>query len=269
MQGRQSPETRNLELRTWNFPWRVQWGPTLRMILLLALGAMLVVKTTTGGVLLYVNGLYVGLIFVAGVAMVAIGYVAGLEWLVRRDTRLSRHLAFGDGDHAHATGRAEAVGFALLAVPLLLGLLVPARPLGASALDGRGDVGATSGRLRSIEALGEDSARWTLLDWTAALAQTPDPRTLAGRPVSLVGFVSRAGAEEFTLSRFIVVCCVADGNAVSLPVRGGGGEGAFARDQWVRVSGTLAFTAGGKPEAYIAAAQAERVPQPGQPYLYP
>jgi len=265
----QQPTTPNAELTTRNpHPggWRVQWGPTLRMVLLLALGAMLVVKAVTGGLLLYVNGLYVGLILAAGLATVAIGYVAGLAWLVRRDARPARHLAFGEGDHAHATGRVEAVGFALLAVPLLVGLLVPARPLGASALDGRGDAAPASGSLRSLEALGDDSARYTLLDWRAALSQTADPRTLSGRPVSVVGFVSRAGEDDFTLSRFVVVCCVADGSAVSLPVRGGG---SFGRDAWVRVNGTLAFTGGSKPEPYIAATTAEAVPQPGQPYLYP
>jgi len=246
--------------------WRVQWGPTLRMVLLLAFGAMLVVKVLSGGVLLYVNGLYVGLILVTGLGMVAMGYVAGVEWVARRDVRPTRHLQFNDGDHRHATRRAEAVGFAFLAVPLIVGLLVPARPLGAAALEGRGDESASSTRLRSIGALGTDSSRWTLLDWATALNQMPDPRTLAGRPVSLVGFVSRSGEDEFTLSRFVVVCCTADGNAVSLPVRGGG---SFGRDTWVRVSGSLALGTGGKPEPYIAAVTVEVVPQPGQPYLYP
>lgn len=265
MHNDHAPITRNS--RPQGGGWRVQWGPTLRMVLLLALGAMLTVKAVTGGVLLYVNGLYTGLIFAAGVATVVIGYVAGLDWLARRDARPTRHLHLGEGDHAHATGRAEAVAFALLAVPLLLGLLVPARPLGAAALDGRGeDASAASGQLRSLTALSADSSRWTLLDWAAALAQTPDPRTLSGKPVSLVGFVSRAGEGEFVLSRFVVVCCVADGNAVSLPVRGGG---AYGRDAWVRVTGTLAFTPGGKAEPYIAATAAEPVPVPGQPYLYP
>jgi len=79
------------------------------MVLMLALGAMLVVKVASGGVLLYVNGVYTRLILAAGLGMLIIGYVAGLEWLVRRDTRPVRHLHFGE-EHHHATGRVEALG---------------------------------------------------------------------------------------------------------------------------------------------------------------
>ena len=251
--------------------WRIMWGPTLRMVLMLALGAMLVVKVASGGVLLYVNGVYTRLILAAGLGLLIIGYVAGLEWLVRRNTRPVRHLHFGE-EHRHATGRVEALGYALLVVPLLLGLLVPARPLGAAALQARGnDTGTASGKLRTLGELGDDTMRWTLLDWTAALAQTPDARTLAGKPVSLIGFVAGGGGEtgsgDFTIARFVIVCCTADGNAVTLPVRGAAMP---PRDTWVQVTGTLAIeTPAGKPAPYIAANHVETVQRPGQPYLYP
>jgi len=245
------------------------------MVLMLALGAMLVVKVFSGSVLLYVNGVYTGLIFAAGLGLLIVGYVAGLEWIVRRDAPPTRHLHFGggggdgDGEHVHATGRIEALGYVLLAVPLLLGLLVPARPLGAAALQARGgDTGAASGKLRTLGELGDDTTRWTLLDWTAALAQTPDARTLAGKPVSFVGFVAGdAPGGGFTVARFVIVCCTADGNAVTLPVRGGETP---PRDTWVQVTGLLATDmAAGKPAPYIAASQIAVVQRPAQPYLYP
>jgi len=249
--------------------WRLQWVPTLRMVLMLALGAMLVVKVFSGSVLLYVNGVYTRLIFAAGLGLLIVGYVAGLEWIVRRDARPARHLHFGDGEHVHATGRVEALGYALLAVPLLLGLLVPARPLGSAALQARGgNAGAASSKLRTLGELGDDTTRWTLLDWTAALAQTPDVRTLAGKPVSFVGFVAGdAPGGGFTVARFVIVCCTADGNAVTLPVRGGDIP---LRDTWVQVTGSLETDmAAGKPTPYIAASQVTTVQRPAQPYLYP
>lgn len=248
--------------------WRIIWGPMLRMTLMLALGSMLVVKVASGGVLLYVNGVYTRLIFAAGIGLLIIGYVAGLGWLVRRDTRPMRHLHLG-AEHTHATGRIEALGYALLVVPLLLGLLVPARPLGAAALQARGDNAATaSGKLRTLGELGDDTTRWTLLDWTAALAQTPDTRTFAGKPVSLVGFVAgEAGDGGFTIARFVIVCCTADGNAVTLPVHGAAMP---PRDTWLHVTGTLAVATGAQKTApYIVADQVEIVQRPGQPYLYP
>ncbi len=251
--------------------WHVRWGPTLQMALLIGLGAMLVVKVTTGRILLYVNGVYTRLILAAGIAFIVLGYIAGLRWLAQRGDTGHRDT---DDDHVHATGRIEALGYALLAVPLLLGLLVPAHPLGSSAVASRSNSAGgpnANSRLKAISQLDTVSDRWTLLDWTAAIAQTPDARTLVGKPVSLVGFVAEGnsglGAGYLTVARFVIVCCVADGNAVTLPVKW---EPSLKRDTWVRITGTLATgMVDGKAAPYIAAAGVETVPQPSQPYLYP
>lgn len=252
----------------------IAWGPTVRMVLLIALGAMLTVKVARGGVLYYVNGVYTRLILASGLALLILGYIAGLRWIARADRRPARHL-HADGEHAHATGRIEAAGYAMLAVPLLFGLLVPARPLGSAALDARSNGGGQavpSTRLKSLTELGSDSARWTLLDWNAAITQTTDARTLAGKPVSLTGFAAPGdgglGAGYFTVARFVIVCCVADGNAVTLPVKW---QGSLPpRDTWLSVQGTLAMgAANGKSAPYIAATSIQTIPQPSQPYLYP
>lgn len=252
--------------------WCVQWGPTVQMVLLIALGAMLVVKVATGRILLYVNGIYTHLILAAGIAFIVLGYIAGLRWMVRRAGAARRD---DHDDHDHATGRIEAVGYAILAIPLLLGLLVPAHPLGASAVASRSNGTANganvNGRLKSLGELGDNSDRWTLLDWTAAIAQTANARTLVGKPVHLIGFVAQGdsglGAGYVTIARFVIVCCVADGNAVTLPVKW---EPPLKRDTWVQITGTLATsTVDGKMAPYIAATAVESIPQPSQPYLYP
>lgn len=250
---------------------RVQWGPTLQMVLLIGLGAMLVVKVATGRILLYVNGVYTRLILAAGIAFIVLGYIAGLRWITQRRDAAHDH---AHDDHAHATGRIEALGYAMLTIPLLLGLLIPAHPLGSSAVASRSN-GASgvnvNTRLKALSELGSASDRWTLLDWTAAITQTPDVHTLAGKPVNLVGFVAEGdsgfGSGYITIARFVIVCCVADGNAVTLPVKW---ETPLKRGTWVHVTGTLATgTVEGKVAPYIAATGVESVPQPGQPYLYP
>ncbi len=252
--------------------WHIQWGPTLRMVLLIGLGAMLVVKVATGRILLYVNGVYTRLILAAGIGFIVLGYIAGLRWLAARGDAAHSHDHDG---HAHATGRIEALGYAMLAIPLLLGLLVPAHPLGSSAVASRSN-GTTSGasasgRLKTLGELGDNSDRWTLLDWTAAIAQTPDARALSGKPVNLIGFIAQGdsgfGPGYLTVARFVIVCCVADGNAVTLPVHW---DTSPPRDTWVQVSGTLATgPVGGKATPYIAATALQAIPQPSQPYLYP
>ncbi len=175
----------------------------------------------------------------------------------------------------HATGRIEALGYAMLAIPLLLGLLIPAHPLGSSAVASRSN-GTNGGanvnsRLKAIGELDAASDRWTLtrLDCRDhANARCAHARRQAGR---LVGFVAQGdsgfGAGYFTVARFVIVCCVADGNAVTLPVKW---EQPLKRDTWVQITGTLATgTVEGKAAPYIAATAVESIPQPSQPYLYP
>lgn len=248
----------------------VQWRTLIRVSLLVALGGMLVVKTARGGLLLYVNGVYVHLILAAGVVMIALGYLAGLHWL---GTGESSHRHHRQAGHTHVTGRMEIFGYAVLTIPLLFGLLVPARPLGTAALSAQTNASGQAvptGRLKTLGQLNDDSSRWTLLDWNAALTGTREVQTLTGKPVSLVGFAASGDGGlggYFTVARFVVICCTADGNAITLPVHW---SPIPARDTWMQITGTLAVeSVGGKPVPYIAATKVAPVPQPGQPYLYP
>lgn len=160
--------------------------------------------------------------------------------------------------------------YLLLATPLLLGTLVPARPLGADTLAGRGvelnSVG-TSGRAAS---LGGDTARWNLLDWSTALTVRGDE--LAGSPADVVGFVfhdEALGPDAFYVVRYVVTCCAADGAGVGLPVQWAGGA-ALAENSWVRVRGSIAgATLAGADQPALVAEAVEPVEQPENPYLYP
>jgi uncharacterized membrane protein YcgQ (UPF0703/DUF1980 family) len=65
-----------------------------------------------------------------------------------------------------------------------------------------------------------------------------DPgQSLAGVRVRLVGFVAPAdGADGYRLTRFVIFCCAADGEALQAVVRGD--RTPRARDQWLEVEGT-------------------------------
>lgn len=160
--------------------------------------------------------------------------------------------------------------YLLLATPLLLGVLVPARPLGADTLAGRGaelNSVADTGR---AEQLTRDSSTWNLLDWGTALSVRGDE--LVGQPADVIGFVfhdAELGADAFYAVRYVVTCCAADGAGVGLPVVWAGG-GALPENSWVRVRGTIdRATLGGVEQPVLRAAAVEPVPQPENPYLYP
>lgn len=158
----------------------------------------------------------------------------------------------------------------LLGLPLILGTMVPAQPLGASSLAGRAlnAPAAISGDWQPPHA--GDSRNWTLLDWSFAQLTMPDD--IAGKPVDVVGFVYQEadfGPDMFYTARYVVTCCAADGAAVGLPVVWEGG-GALLPDTWVRVQGVIGSASiAGVEQPAILAGNVEPIPQPESPYLYP
>lgn len=160
--------------------------------------------------------------------------------------------------------------YLLLAVPLLFGTLVPARPLGADTLAGRGvELNSVAPAGRELR-LGDDTTRWNLLDWSSAL--TMRGPELDGSPIDVVGFVFQEpalGADAFYVVRYVVTCCAADGAGVGLPVQWPAGQ-ALPADSWVRVRGTIVTASlAGAEQPAIKAESVEPVPQPESPYLYP
>lgn len=158
----------------------------------------------------------------------------------------------------------------LLAVPLLLGVLVPAQPLGADTLASRsGELNAVapSGRAASLSG---DTSRWNLLDWSTAL--TVRGSELEGSPADVVGFVfhdAELGPDTFYVVRYVVTCCAADGAGVGLPVQWAGGAD-LPENSWVRVRGSIAGAKlAGVEQPALRAETVEPVSQPENPYLYP
>jgi putative membrane protein len=188
--------------------------------------------------------------------------IAGLVLLLMAVVRLRS--AFTEG------GVRPGWGYLLLATPLLLGVLIPARPLGADTLATRGtelNAVAEGGRMAR---LADDTSSWNLLDWGTALSVRGEE--LAGSPADVVGFVfhdDTLGADSFYAVRYVVTCCAADGAGVGLPVLWDGGGGLPA-DSWVRVRGKIEqATVGGYEQLALRAESVEPVPEPENPYLYP
>lgn len=160
--------------------------------------------------------------------------------------------------------------YLLLAVPLLFGVLVPARPLGADTLAGRGlelNLVAEGGRSATLSS---DTTTWNLLDWGTTLSMRGED--LYASPADVLGFVfldERLGPDAFYVVRFVVTCCAADGAAVGLPVIWPDGA-SLTVNSWVRVQGSVdeAILAEVRQPA-LHATSVEPVPQPASPYLYP
>src|SRR5439155_19337874 len=126
----------------------------------------------------------------------------------------------------------------ILAAPLVFGLLVSPRPLGASAVGG--DLTPNAPADSSVAA-GSNSLDWTVVDWLRVFYYSGNPDRLNGREADVIGFVYRRDGDpkgQFMVARFVMSCCSADAQAVGMPVEWSGADD-LPLDRWIRVRGRV------------------------------
>ena len=272
---------------------RVQMA--LKAMLLFGLGIFLLTRITSGALNFYISDRFGWLTILAVLGLFVVGgsyyYLFGRRQGPRMESAATKfrdaeqtpagddghgHPSHSDHQHGHVLGW---VGFVIISLPILLGLLVPPRPLGVAALQTREiSVGGVDSVLPAAvrSTLLKASSERTILDWVLAFheGQWPAETDIA----DVTGFVyhdDNADGRQFTVTRFVVGCCAADAMAVGLPVsvdaaRASGQPSVdeLEEGQWVRVVGRFAAAAGNALPVLVAE-QLDSVPEPSQPYLYP
>ncbi len=230
--------------------------------LLIGLGLYFVVNIVSGNLTNYINVRFSWLSYVAAVLFLLIGGFSALNLLNQRRAEHDHH-----HDHDHDHGAISWATLIVIAVPLVLGTLIPSRPLGAESVDG--NVSITAASVDNMVLSIEPSKR-NVLDWLRVFNATEDYATLNGQPADVIGFVyvePTFGENQFMVARFTVSCCVADASAIGIPVQW---PEAVEQGQWVRVTGVMETGDFRGDAAPILHAQAvEVVEQPEHPYLYP
>lgn len=240
----------------------------IKALLLVGMGLFLYSRLSNGTLYFYINQRFAGLTLLAviGLLIVGVSYQFG-------DPEDHSHHGHGP-NHDHENEHSLSwTGVAILLAPILLGVLVTPRPLGASAMANR-EVGFESRSAMPAavaEAAEKSSIERNILDWLYAF-QRDGEDAYNGEPVNVTGFVFKSedfAADEFSLTRYIVSCCAADASYVSMVVRGDG-VAPLQSDDWVQVQGQLEMsTFNGEPRIVIIPESIESVPIPPQPYLYP
>lgn len=249
---------------------------TLQALILAALGAFLLEKIWSGTLFWYISNRFLLLTLLA-----ALGFLVLAQTILpkRKPATASEadhdHTEGDPHDHNHNHEGGQPVwGLVIVALPMLLGLIVPAKPLGASAIANKGvntsaPVVAASSQSTSLNLAPEDR---NILDWIRLYSNSADTTTLKGQPADVIGFVyqdSRLGEGQFLVGRFTISCCVADALAIGMAVRWPEAQ-ALPANSWVRVKGPVeAATIDGQHMPLIVAETIESVPEPSQPYLYP
>lgn len=234
-----------------------------KALLLILLAIFFAQKYVSGKLYFYIAPRFSWL---AVLSMALLIILAGAYRLVGRTS--DDHLSH----QSHTSNSASVITLAILAIPLLLGTLVPSQPLGASAVSSRG-VSTVLSFAADREAGGMTApSQRTVLDWVRVMSETVDPDALNGQAADIVGFVYRDvrfATDQFMVGRFAITCCVADALAIGVVATTADAQ-EYTQDTWVRVHGV--FQKGeidGQSIPVLYVTEIERVQQPEQPYLYP
>ncbi len=164
--------------------------------------------------------------------------------------------------HEHPVGP----GPWLLVLPVLVLTLVIPPPLGADAVGRVGVAALRAGDLYPplppgpVELDIGDAVNRVVGDGSGSLA---------GREVTLTGFVVRHGAET-VLARMTITCCAADARPFAVRLVGGDVPD-LAPDTWLRVRGSIqpgSATQANRYRPAVTVRDAEVVPAPADPYEY-
>jgi putative membrane protein len=262
-----------------------QW---IQSLILLFLGLYFLDNMLSGRIYFYINERFGWLSWIATGIFLILGIV-GVEELLRE--RRTEQVAHEHHDHEHEHDHEHALAnaheghnhgqapswpvLAVLALPLLLGLTVPAKPLGASAI-GTSGVSTSFSAIQgagSTTQLSIASTDRNVLDWVRAFNSTSNVEEFNGQQADLIGFVYRDvrladNSGMFMIAPFTVSCCVADASAIGVFAQADDAA-KLPQDGWVHVKGSFKVQdLEGERTPILVAQSVEPTTQPEHPYLY-
>ena len=232
-------------------------GTWVKVAVMGATGGYLLFVLLSGNASSYINLAYAPLTYLAAALLLFLAAVSVWDGL---------RSVFSGHDFDHVPW--IAVG--ILAIPVLLGVLVPSKPLGAADASGRLNTGV--GQSPGEVSLPSDTLEWNVLDWVTAFNTADDPSELNGLSAQVDAFVKHSDdypPDHFMGIRLFISCCVVDGQFAGVPVQWQGSSD-IPTDAWVRVTGEIKVGEFLGESMPIIVAKAVEVSDedPDQPYLY-
>nr|WP_088974509.1 TIGR03943 family protein [Micromonospora coxensis] len=232
-------------------------------VIMLLFGGTIVKVSLTGVYLRYVKEGLRPFLVVAGLILVAAAVMTlWHEW--RKPSASKQH------DHGHDDGHGHAhepwVGW-LMMLPALALLLMAPPALGSYAAGQAGTISASE--ISDAPPLPPgDVVPLSLLEY-ASRSLYDGGKSLAGRKVRLVGFITPGADGKPMLARIIMSCCAADGRPIKVGLAGD--VPSAAPDTWVEVVGRYTATTSKDPVndadiPYLEVASWTQTATPEKPY---
>ncbi len=237
----------------------------VKALLMIGLGVYLAYNIASGSITNYVNERFAWLSYVASALFLLIGGFS--VWHLLRE---HGHDHDDEHNHDHVHEPISWRVLAILAVPLVLGTLIPSKPLGAEAVSGSINL-SSAATVGTSEGFNVPPEQRNVLDWLRAFNNADYP-SFDGQTANVIGFVYTEPSfaqNQFMVARFAISCCVADATAIGLPVSWANAAD-LTQGEWIEVKGTFKVDDfGGDQMPIIQAASVDQVAQPEHPYLYP
>jgi putative membrane protein len=248
-----------------------------QFILFIGLGLFLFSRLWNGTLSFYIHPRFNILTVLTAVGLIIVGIVYALHnWQTTLTGEHDHDEQDLLHDHTHDHNHTLSwVGLTILALPIILGVLVEPRPLGANALENRevdlGKIASAQAPEGSNLSVIATAGERNILDWLYLFQRSTNLTEFNGEPAHVIGFVyqnEQFGAEEFMVSRFTVSCCAADATPIGLIVQWPDTPNLVA-DEWVEVEGKLQVgTFDGHEMPILIAEKVTITEPPAQPYLF-
>jgi len=238
---------------------------------LIGLGIFLIDKIASGRLIWYIHPRFVPLTFLAVAGLLGIGWTVFQEG--RRTEPANAGSGTEEGPREHERG-SSPWRLAIVTIPLAIGVLIPARPLTASAVQDKGITAAVPVTIAGKTGIqfGQAADARDILQWNGLFNSDTDPGSYLGQQANVIGFVyhdARLTDGQFLVARFALVCCPADAFAVVMVVNWPAGA-SLPTNQWVKVKGPVQSThLNGQTLPLIQATSVQPVDPPAEAYLYP
>jgi uncharacterized repeat protein (TIGR03943 family) len=243
------------------FPW-------LDALAITAWGILMLRYWLTNKLNLLIHPNFFGLVIVAGIGFIIIGFFKMQELWQRRRRNVTPNMQ-------HISLFPPGWGSALLLTTAILGFIITPQVFASDKALQRGVtadlLGSTRVKPQAFRVTVRPEER-SLVDWVRTVNVYPEPDAYTGQKVKVQGFVIHPpdiGKEYLFLARFVLTCCAADAYPVGLPVKLQENQERYSPDTWLEVEGQMVTeNLADKRQLTIAATSLKKIPQPENPYSY-
>ena len=232
-------------------------------LILSLIGLMVLYLFWNDYLIFYIYPAYNGLVFVAAVLTLLFGLYNFVQ------TKQDDHCGCNDS----SSNAAYSILKLLLFAPILIGLLLPPKPLSVELALTRGvSFELEANRQQSIfDTFTTNPENRTLFDWIRVLTANPEPDTYLDQKVNLTGFLiyPKDYPDQVYISQFIISCCAADARPISLPVLNTELFQDYTEGDWISLLGSMqVYQSETERKAIVKAEKIQAISPPKNPYVY-